>query len=64
MYTDLEQAGVLTDGPLLYRFNDVNYRWVAQQDWVYQLQFDGMSLPIIYSLEPDIWRLLVFANRF
>lgn len=42
IYTDLERAGVL-DGPLFYRFNDVNYRWVALQDWTYQLRFQGNS---------------------
>lgn len=46
MYTDLEQAGFLTDGPLLYRFNDARYRWIAQLDWLYHLQFNGMSLPL------------------
>ena len=38
VYTDLQQAGVLT-GDLLYRFNDVEYRWVALTNWTYRLTF-------------------------
>ena len=33
VYTDLQTAGVLAD--LLYRFNDVEYRWVSQYNWTY-----------------------------
>ncbi|XP_046449905.1 beta-mannosidase-like [Daphnia pulex] len=40
IYTDLERAGVLRSGPLLYRFNDGNYRWIAFNDWNYALDFD------------------------
>ena len=38
VYTDLQQAGVLS-GDLLYRFNDVEYRWVALTNWTYSLTF-------------------------
>ena len=38
VYTDLQHAGVLT-GDLLYRFNDVEYRWVALTNWTYRLTF-------------------------
>ena len=44
IFTDLDRAGVLKDGPLLYRFNDVNYRWIAMEDWVYTLNFQGNKL--------------------
>ena len=45
IYTDVDRFGaVFTDGPPLYRFNDLNYRWVALNDWHYQLDFNGMSL--------------------
>ena len=43
IYTDLLAAGVLDQGPLLFRFNDVDYRWVSYNDWTYRLQFDGNS---------------------
>ena len=38
VYTDLSQAGVL-GGDLLYRFNDVEYRWVAEGNWTYEVVF-------------------------
>ena len=38
VYTDLSNAGVLKDD-LYYRFNDLEYRWVAQQDWTYTGMF-------------------------
>lgn len=41
IYTDLERANVLNGGPLLYRFNDLDYRWVSYLDWDYSLAFDG-----------------------
>lgn len=34
VYTHLYDAGVLAEDPL-FRFNDVNYRWVANQSWTY-----------------------------
>ena len=44
IYTDLYSGGVLNQGPLLYRFNDLDYRWVAYNDWTYSVEFNGKSL--------------------
>lgn len=41
IYSDLYDSGLLEQGGLFYRFNDANYRWVAYQDWIYRLEFDG-----------------------
>ena len=38
VYSDLSEAGVL-GGDLLYRFNDVEYRWVAEGNWTYDVVF-------------------------
>lgn len=38
VYSDLSEAGVL-GGDLLYRFNDVEYRWVAEGNWTYEVVF-------------------------
>merc|ERR1719447_1810280 len=38
IYSDLRQAGVLNQD-LYYRFNDVEYRWVGEEDWTYTGQF-------------------------
>ena len=38
VYSDLSEAGVLA-GALLYRFNDVEYRWVARGNWTYDVVF-------------------------
>ena len=38
VYSDLSRAGVL-GGDLLYRFNDVEYRWVAGGNWTYDVVF-------------------------
>ena len=38
VYSDLSGAGVL-GGDLLYRFNDVEYRWVAGGNWTYDVVF-------------------------
>lgn len=40
IYTDLQNAGVLTED-IFYRFNDVEYRWVARDNWTYLTTFDG-----------------------
>ncbi|KAK6639866.1 hypothetical protein RUM43_008141 [Polyplax serrata] len=42
IYTDLQSAGLLTQGDIFYRFNDINYRWVSKENWTYQTKF---SLP-------------------
>merc|ERR1719402_1577714 len=38
VYSDLRQAGVLNQD-LYYRFNDVEYRWVGEEDWTYTGNF-------------------------
>ena len=44
IYSDLYNAGgILNGGPLLYRFNDDEYRWVSYLDWDYSLQFSGKT---------------------
>ena len=43
IYTDLDNNGsIFKGGPLLYRFNDLDYRWVSYEDWDYTLNFDGI----------------------
>ena len=39
VYSDLMNANVI--GDVLYRFNDVKYRWVAKENWTYVLHFKG-----------------------
>ena len=39
IYTDLMAAGHLGDP--YYRFNDVEYRWVAWDNWTYYRNFTG-----------------------
>ncbi|XP_046686486.1 beta-mannosidase-like isoform X2 [Homalodisca vitripennis] len=39
IYTDLRTANVLTED-IFYRFNDINYRWVAKDNWTYSTFFD------------------------
>lgn len=38
IYSDLLEAGILTSD-LYYRFNEANYKWVAQTDWIYETSF-------------------------
>ncbi|CAH0385284.1 unnamed protein product [Bemisia tabaci] len=38
IYSDLERAKVLES--VLYRYNDVQYRWVANDSWIYETYFD------------------------
>ncbi|XP_064086358.1 beta-mannosidase-like isoform X2 [Macrobrachium nipponense] len=40
VYTDLMAAGILSEGDFYYRFNDLNYRWVAKEDWSYSTTFE------------------------
>ncbi|KAG7173221.1 Beta-mannosidase-like [Homarus americanus] len=35
VYTDLLKANVLSQGDFYYRYNDIDYRWVSQQNWTY-----------------------------
>lgn len=38
IYTDLREAGVL-ETDIYYRFNDIAYRWVSRENWVYTRNF-------------------------
>ena len=41
VYTDLADAGVIVPvDELYYRFNDVNTRWVAYENWNYSARFE------------------------
>ena len=41
VYTDLADAGAIVPvGELYYRFNDVNTRWVAYENWNYTARFE------------------------
>jgi len=39
VYTDLMNAGLLPDGDIYYRYNDLDYRWVAMVNWTYTTNF-------------------------
>ncbi|KAG8276108.1 hypothetical protein J6590_072523 [Homalodisca vitripennis] len=39
IYTDLRTANILTED-IFYRFNDIDYRWVARDNWTYSTSFD------------------------
>ena len=41
VYSDLLKAGVLGNGSLFYRYNDVAYRWVALENWTYFTTLQG-----------------------
>ncbi|EFX88257.1 hypothetical protein DAPPUDRAFT_311672 [Daphnia pulex] len=49
IYTDLDEAEIFTGGPLLFRFNDLEYRWVSYEDWDYSLTFDVPANVASYS---------------
>lgn len=40
VFTALEAANLT--GSLLYGYNDVRLRWIANDEWTYSLQFDGI----------------------
>lgn len=40
VHLDLGAAGVLTQGDPLYRDNEINYRWIAYDNWTYSTTFD------------------------
>ena len=44
VYTDLMRAGVIGDP--YARFNDVNYRWVALDNWTYTRTFNGKEISL------------------
>jgi beta-mannosidase len=39
IYTDLRTAGILEED-IYYRFNDIAYRWVSQENWTYSRNFE------------------------
>nr|XP_053649260.1 beta-mannosidase-like [Cherax quadricarinatus] len=41
VYSDLLLADVLTGGDLYYRYNDLDYRWVAEENWTYTSLITG-----------------------
>lgn len=51
VFADLLANGVLTDDPLR-RYNDVEYRWVSEDDWTYSVTFDGDYYYSIISTDP------------
>jgi len=40
VFADLRSNGVLNEDPLR-RYNDVAYRWVSEDDWIYSTTFIG-----------------------
>jgi len=40
VFADLLSNGVLNEDPLR-RYNDVAYRWVSEDDWIYAATFKG-----------------------
>lgn len=40
IFSDLQKSGILNES-IYYRFNDVAYRWVAKEDWIYYTDFTG-----------------------
>ena len=62
VYTDLRQAGVLAQD-IYYRFNDLEYRWVAKEDWTYRGVFTVDKLLLEESMiELDCHGLDTVAN--
>ncbi|KAF2364830.1 Glycoside hydrolase family 2 immunoglobulin-like beta-sandwich [Trinorchestia longiramus] len=57
VYTDLLKAGVLGSGDLLYRDNDVSYRWVALHNWTYST---FLNLSAISEAGPSSHTVLEF----
>lgn len=48
IYSDLMSAGVIQD--IYYRFNDIQYRWIANETWLYSYTFQG-SISFIFSVK-------------
>jgi len=48
IHQDLFNAGV-TKNPILYRFEHMNQKWVAQQQWTYKTEISGSSLNQLFS---------------
>lgn len=49
IYTDLRTAGVLNKGHIFDNYNDLEYRWVAYDNWTFTREFDGEFTLIISS---------------
>lgn len=49
VFGDLLANSILIDDPLR-RYNDVAYRWVSEDDWIYTLNFNGNYHNIIIFL--------------
>lgn len=62
IFTDLEYNGILKKSPL-FDTNDLNYRWVAYEDWVYERNFTipnyllKVYLNNLYSLKKLIFNI-------
>lgn len=41
IYTDLRTAGVLNKGHIFDNYNDLEYRWVAYDNWTFTREFDA-----------------------
>lgn len=51
IFTDLVLNGVLKKSPL-YDENDLNYRWVAYEDWIYERNFTISNYLLkVYSIK-------------
>lgn len=40
IYSDLQSAKIIDD--IYFRFNDIKHRWVANETWIYNLNFKGI----------------------
>lgn len=43
IYSDLRAAGILPEDPL-HSQNDVKYRWVSKEDWIFERTFEGIII--------------------
>lgn len=72
VFADLLANSVLKDDPLR-RYNDVEYRWVSEDDWTYSVRFDGdyasdISILYIHWLRyiiiiTVVWTTVMRRNR-
>jgi len=40
IYTDLQRANKLGKEDIYYRFNDLNFGWISEQNWIYEKTFE------------------------
>ena len=38
IFSDLRNAGILNES-IYYRFNDIEYKWIAMENWTYTTEF-------------------------